>query len=520
MNLARAFVTVSGLTAISRVAGFVRDMLFAAALGAGIAADAFLVAFKLPNFFRRLFAEGAFNAAFIPMFAGRLEGEGKAEAKRLADEVMAVLLLALVVLTLAFEIAMPWVMLGLAPGFTDEPQKFELAIELTRITFPYLLLISLVALYGAMLNSTGRFAAYASAPILLNLCLITAALVAYASPTIGAGHALAWGVTLGGVAQVLLLLANLSRAGLMPRLLLPRLTKGVKQVLRLFGPAALGAGVVQINLVIDLWVASFLPTGSISYLYYADRVNQLPLGVIGIAVGTALLPLLSRQIEADDQAGANDSQSRAVELVMIFCLPAAVALTIIAEPIIAVLFERGAFDAADTAASAAALVAFAVGLPAYVLIKVFAPGFFARKDTKTPVKVAVVGLLSNLAIMLTLIWSLGHVGIALATAGAAWINGGILCFILIRRGHFAPDDRLKHRLPRILFASAAMAAVLWLGVWAREQWLPEGFVADALGLAALVALGLAIYALAGQVLGAFRLGDIRTMMRRQPAASG
>ncbi|MBC6438968.1 MAG: murein biosynthesis integral membrane protein MurJ [Rhodospirillales bacterium] len=519
MNLGRAFVTVSGLTIISRILGFLRDMLFAAALGAGIAADAFLVAFKLPNFFRRLFAEGAFNAAFIPMFAGKLEGEGKAEAKRLADETMAVLLLVLVVLTILFEIAMPWVMIALAPGFVDEPAKFELAIELTRITFPYLLLISLVSLFGCMLNSTGRFAAYAAAPILLNLSLIAAALIAYFSDTIGAGHALAWGVTLGGVAQLLLLLANLSRAGLMPRLLLPRLTEGVKSVLKLFGPAALGAGVVQINLVIDLWVASFLPTGAISYLYYADRVNQLPLGVIGIAVGTVLLPLLSRQIEAGDGAGANESQSRAVELVMVFCLPAAVALTVIAEPVIAVLFERGAFDAVDTANSAAALVAFAIGLPAYVLIKVFAPVFFARKDTKTPVKTAIVGLLSNLAIMLALIWSLGHVGIALATASAAWINAGLLFVILVRRGHFMPDARLRRRLPRIFFASAAMAVVLCLVLIAEARWWPAGALAEVAALALMIALGLGAYTLAGQAIGAFRLAEVRAIMRRTPRAS-
>ncbi|MBT6512940.1 MAG: murein biosynthesis integral membrane protein MurJ, partial [Rhodospirillaceae bacterium] len=361
---------------------------------------------------------------------------------------------------------------------------------------------------------------YAAAPILLNLSLIATALVAYYSDGIGAGHALAWGVTLGGVAQLLLLLANLSRASLMPRLLWPRLTKGVRQVLRLFGPAALGAGVVQINLVIDLWVASFLPTGSISYLYYADRVNQLLLGVVGIAVGTALLPLLSRQIEAGDQNGANDSQSRAVELVMVFCVPGAVALTIIAGPIIAVLFERGAFDAADTAASAAALVAFATGLPAYVLIKVFAPGFFARKDTKTPVKVAVVGLLSNLAIMAMLIWSLGHVGIALATAGAAWINGGILCYILIKRGHFKPDARLRHRLVRILLASALMAVALWAASWAMARYVPDTKLFEALALGGMVVLGLAVYAIAGQVLGAFNLADIRAMVRRRAPTKG
>lgn len=518
MNLGRAFVTVSGLTAVSRALGFLRDLLFAAALGAGVAADAFLVAFKLPNFFRRLFAEGAFNAAFVPMFAGRLESEGEGAARRLADETLAVLFFALAGLVALFEIVMPWVVLALAPGFSDEPDKFALAVELTRVTFPYLLLVSLVSLFGAMLNSAGRFAAYAAAPILLNLSLIAAALHASDSGEVDAGRALAWGVTLGGAAQLLLLLVALRRAGLTPRPLFPRLTAGVKGVLRLFGPAALGAGTVQINLVVDLWVASFLPTGAISYLYYADRVNQLPLGVIGIAVGTALLPLLSRQIEAGDAAGANDSQSRAVELVTVFCLPGAAALAIVAEPIIAALFERGAFGPADTAASAAALVAFSLGLPAYVLIKVLAPGFFARKDTATPVRIAVVGLASNIVIMLSLIRSLGHVGIALATAGAAWINAGLLFAILARRGHFAPDARLLRRLPRILLATAAMALALRLALDAHERWLPSGDLAEIAGLAALVTLGLGIYALAGQLLGAFRLSEIAAALRRRNGA--
>lgn len=514
MNLGRAFLTVSGLTAVSRVLGFLRDVLFAAALGTGIAADAFLVAFKLPNFFRRLLAEGAFNAVFIPIFARRLEGEGMDAARQLANEVLAVLVLVLAGLVVAFELAMPWVVTVLAPGFVDEPEKFALAADLTRITFPYIMLISLVALFGGMLNSTGRFAAYAAAPILLNLSLIAAALSIHALDEEHVGHALSWGVTLGGLLQLVLVMHALRRAGMVPRILVPRLTQGVGELLRRFVPAALGAGVVQINLLIDLWVASFLPTGAISWLYYADRVNQLPLGVVGIAVGTALLPLLSRQIEAGDGAGADESQSRAVELTMVFCLPAAAALVAIAHPIIAALFERGAFDPADSEASAAALMAFATGLPAYVLIKVFAPAFFARKDPGTVLKIAVVGLASNIAVMLSLIWFLGHVGIALATAAAAWVNGILLYVILARRGHFTADRRLRQRLPRMLLATAAMEGVLLAAHWNSHHWWPSDQEHKIAYLAILVILGFAVYAVSGRLLGAFAFSDVRAMMKR------
>ena len=456
----------------------------------------------------------------MPVFARSLEGEGREEARRLADQTLAVLASVLLVLVLVVEVAMPVLIALMAPGFAEDPEKFALTVELTRITFPYLLLVSLVALFGGMLTSSGRFAAFAAAPILLNIALIVAALVARASPELGAGHALSWGVSLGGVAQLLLLIVALRRAGLMPRLVLPRLTPGVRKILVLFGPAAFGAGIVQINLLVDQFIASFLPTGAISYLYYADRINQLPLGVIGIAVGTALLPLLSRQIEAGDESAANDSQSRAVELVMLFCLPSAAALTVIARPIIAVLFERGAFDAATTDASAAALVAFAVGLPAYVLIKVFAPGFFARQDTKTPVKIALVGLATNIALNLVFIWYLAHVGIALATALAAWVNGGLLCWVLIRRGHFHPDARLKRRLPRMLIATGAMTAALWLCVWGAQSLALAGTAMQALELTVFIGVGVAVFGLAGHLLGAFHLREVRSMMtrRRKPAA--
>ncbi len=517
MNLARAFLTVSGLTAASRVLGFVRDVLFAAVLGTGWVADAFLVAFKLPNFFRRLLAEGAFNTVFIPLFARRLEGEGEAAARRLADEVLAVLAVILSVLVAVFEVSMPWVVAVLAPGFVDEPRKFDLAVDLTRITFPYLLLISLVALFGGMLNSTGRFAAYAATPILLNFSLIGAALLIHVLDDVHAGRAVSWGVTCGGLLQLALVLHAVRRAGMAPRLLLPRLTSGVRELLRRFVPAALGAGVVQINLLIDLWVASFLTTGAISWLYYADRVNQLPLGIVGIAVGSALLPLLSRQIEARDEAGANESQSRAIELVMVLCLPAAAALVVIAHPVMVALFERGAFNAADSEASAAALRAFAAGLPAYVLIKVLAPAFFARKDPGIVLRIALVGLLSNLAVMLALVWSLGHVGIALATATAAWINAIILYVVLVRRGHFTADRRLRRRLPRMVVATAVMSTALAAAHAARGEWWFTDSDHLTAYLAILVTLGLVTYAVTARHLGAWDLGDLRAMIRRDRA---
>ena len=520
MNLARAFLTVSALTAASRVLGFVRDVLFAAVLGTGWVADAFLVAFKLPNFFRRLLAEGAFNAVFIPLFARSLESEGEAAARRLADEVLAVLVVVLAVLVAVFEVAMPWVVTVLAPGFLDDPRKFDLAVDLTRITFPYILLISLVALFGGMLNSTGRFAAFAAAPILLNISLIGAALLSHVVGEAHAGRLVSWGVTVGGVLQLALVLDAVRRAGMMPRLLLPRLTAGVRQLLRRFVPAALGAGVVQVNLLIDLWVASFLSTGAISWLYYADRINQLPLGVVGIAVGSALLPLLSRQIEAHDESGANESQSRAIELVMVLALPAAAALVVIAHPVITALFERGAFTAADSEASAAALRAFAAGLPAYVLIKVLAPAFFARKDPATVLKIAAVGLLSNIAAMLVLVWSLGHVGIALATAAAAWINAVMLLVVLVRRGHFMADHRLKRRLPRMIVATCVMTAALAAVHLTRDRWWAASDHHAALYLATLVALGLIVYAVLAQMIGAWAITDLRAMIRRSPVRDG
>jgi putative peptidoglycan lipid II flippase len=506
--------TVGGFSLASRVLGFVRDVLVAAILGAGPSADAFFVAFKLPNFFRRLLGEGALGAAFVPIYAAELEAGGRARAGAFAEQVLAILLWVLLALTAVAEVAMPWVMLGLAPGFADDAPKFDLTVALTRLTFPYLMFISLVSVLGAMLNALGRFAAFAAAPILLNVCLIAALLAAawFETPA----HALAWGVAAAGVVQFLMLALAARRHGVLPRLVPPRITPGVRRLLRLIAPAAVGAGVTQVNLLVDTVIATLLPTGAVSYLYYADRVHQLPLGVVGVAVGTALLPLMARQIGAGSHEAARANQNRAVEFSILLALPAAVALAILAAPITSVLFERGAFGPAESRATAWALAAFAAGLPGAVLAKAFAPGFFARHDTATPVRIALVCLVANLALNLALIWPFAHVGIALATSISACLNAVLLGRALVRRGHFAADDRLRRRLPRIVAATAAMglALALALAVFGDGRgWTTAGRAAL---LAGLVGLGLATFAGTALALGALARGDLAALRRRAP----
>ena len=514
MALLRSVATVGGYTMISRVLGFIRDILIAALLGAGPVADAFFVAFRLPNLFRRLFAEGAFNAAFVPLFAGRLETDGLAAAKRFAGQAVAALLLVLLPLTIAAEIAMPWVVPALAPGFLDDPQRFGLAVEMTRLTFPYLMFMALTAALGAMLNSLHRFAAAAAAPILLNVILI-AALAGLANVLETPGHALSWGVAAAGIAQFLLLVFACRRHGALIELPLPRLTPDMRRLWALMVPGVMSAGVTQINIWIGTILASLLPGGAISYLYYADRVTQLPLGVVGVAVGVALLPLLTRHLRAGRIDEAHDSQNRAVEFSLLLTLPATAALLVIAEPIVAVLFERGAFGPADSVATAHALAAFAAGLPAYVLIKALSPGFFAREDTVTPMKIAVASLIANSALSAILMWPFGHVGIAVATAVAAWLNAGLLWWLLHRRGLFPTDEGFRRRVPRIVIASALLAVALWLGADSLSGLLTGSAPLRIAGLAILVGGGLAIYGGLALVTGAADRDALRTMLRRR-----
>ncbi len=513
----RAFATVGSLTLLSRLLGFVRDVLIARYLGAGLAADCFFVAFKLPNFFRRLFAEGAFSAAFVPLFARALGREatsaGRRRARAFAEDALASLLVVLLLFTALAEAAMPWIMVGLAPGFLDAPEKFALAVDLTRLTFPYLLLISLVALFSGILNALGRFAAAASAPILLNLVLISALLVGHDSAELTA-HALALGVSVAGIVQFLWLAGAAWRAGFALRLRRPRLTPGVRRLLRIMLPVAIGAGVMQVNLVFDVVLASFLPQGSLSYLFYADRLNQLPLGVIGIAVGTVLLPRLSRALAGGRDEEVQHNHNRAIEFALLLTLPAATALAIIPAPLIRALFEHGAFSAEATGLTAHALAAFALGLPAFVLVKVLVPGFFAREDTKTPVTFGLIAMAANVILSLALIWSLAHVGLALATTLAAWLNVALLGTRLVRRKLLVPDRRLRSRLVRMLAASAGMGGLLWV---VDGRLMPAGTLANGMEIAvaaALVALGLASYGALAVLFGAVRRGDLRDAFAR------
>lgn len=513
MALLRSITTVGGFTLGSRVLGFLRDVLIAALLGAGPVADAFFIAFRFPNMFRSLAAEGAFSVAFVPMFAGLVATRGRPAALGFAGQTLGVVLPTLLVFTLVVELAMPWLMYAIAPGFAATPAKFELAILLTRICFPYLMLISLVSLLGGMLNSIDRFAPLAAAPMLLNACLIVA-LFALTPLTPNAGHALAWGVAIAGVGEFLWLVIACRRAGLELRLPRPRLTPAVRQLLKRMLPAALGAGVIQVNVVVSGILASLLADGAVAILAYADRINQLPLGVFGAAIGTALLPLLSRHVRAGDLASAAHSQNRAIELALLLTVPAAAGLIALAHPIVSVLFERGAFGAREAAATGAVLAAYACGLPAYVLVKALAPAFFAREDTTTPVRIAIAAMLANLVLNLALMPVLAEVGLALGTALASWLNALLLALALRRRGHLALDERLRKRWPRVVLAALIMGGAVWAaGQWAAP-WLAPGHITRYAALALLIGGGIVLFGLVAQVIGAARLRDLQALTRR------
>jgi putative peptidoglycan lipid II flippase len=507
MALLRSVATVGGYTMASRVLGFVRDVLTANFLGAGPVADAFFVAFRLPNLFRSFFAEGAFSAAFVPLFAGSIAQHGHHRAKHFAEEALAALTLVLFIFVVICEALAPAILHVLAPGFAADPEKFALTVQLTRITFPYLLFISLVALQGGILNSVERFAAVAATPVLLNIFLIGALVLV--RPV--SGPALAWAVTAAGFAQFLWLMISCHQAGMSLAFPRPRLTPEVKRLGRLMLPGVFGAGVTQLNLVVSTAIASFLPGGTVSYLYYADRLNQLPLAVVGIAVGTAILPPLSRQIRLKDEAAAVTTQNRGLELALLLTLPAAVALGVAAHPILQVLFQRGAFGPVATSATAAALGAYAAGLPAFVLVKVLAPAFFARQDTATPVKIAFAAVAANLALTLILgvVLPFGSAGIACATSAAGWVNALLLLLLLTRRRHFTLDARSKRRLPRILLAALGMGLLLWGFETVLAPALGGALVVRLAALALLVCSGLAAYAALALILGAAEWGELK-----------
>jgi putative peptidoglycan lipid II flippase len=455
------FFTVGGLTLLSRLTGFARDIVLAAVLGAGPVADAFFVALRLPNHFRAIFAEGAFNAAFVPAYARIRQQRGADPAGQFADRVFTLLLASQVVLLAIALVFTPAVIALLAPGFSQDAGKFALAVEFTRITFPYLLLVSLVTLYGGILNALGRFATAAAAPILLNLSMMAALAFAFSFPT--AGHAAAWGVFIAGCLEVILLAADARRQGALPALRWPRLDEEVKLFLKRFAPATVGSAETQIALFADTIIASFLATGALSALYYADRLNQLPVGVIGIAAGTVLLPEMANRIAGGDERGARYAQNRAVELTLLLSIPCVVAFLIVPELIMRALFGRGAFTAADAQAAAATLAAYAIGLLPFVLIRSAAVTFLSRGDTWTPVKALFFAVLVNVALKLALYKHYAQVGLAFATAIGAWVNVALLVWYARRKNLITIDDRLKWSAGKLALAGLALAAALFFG---------------------------------------------------------
>jgi putative peptidoglycan lipid II flippase len=484
--------TVGGFTLLSRITGFVRDIVLAAVLGAGPGADAFFVALRLPNHFRAIFAEGAFNAAFVPAYARINSSQGGHAAGVFADRVMA-LLLASQVLLLGIALAFtPGVIGLLAPGFSDDPGRFALAVELTRITFPYLLLITLVTLYGGILNAIGRFAAAAAAPILLNVSMVGTLIAAALFPT--AAHAAAWGVLIAGVLELLLVGGAAWRAGARTRPAWPAWDEDLKRFFGALIPATLGSAGLQIALFADTIIASFLATGALSALYYADRLNQLPIGVIGIAVGTVLLPEMANRIAAGDTAGAARAQNGAIELTLLLSLPCLVAFLMVPDLIMRALFMRGAFTAADASAAGATLAAYALGLLPFVLIRSATATFLARGDTATPVKAALAAVAVNVAFKIVLMGPLAQVGLALATSIGAWINLALVVYLARRQGLFAFDPVLIRSLARLAAAALALGAALWLGQ-RPVALLASGLssLRDETALAALAAVGFAVY---------------------------
>ncbi len=489
--LGRIF-TVGGYTLLSRLTGFARDIMLAAILGAGPLADAFFVALRLPNHFRAIFAEGAFNAAFVPAYAHVRGERGEASARLFADRIFTLLFFSQLLLLLLAWLFMPQAMSILAPGFTDDQEQRRLAIELTRITFPYLLLITLVTLYGGMLNVMHRFATAAAAPIFLNLSMMATLALAAFFPS--AGHAAAWGVLMAGILEFLLLAGDAARNGILPKFAPLKLDDDVRAFFRALGPATVGSMGTQVALFADTIIATFLPAGALSALYYADRLNQLPIGVIGIAIGTVLLPEMSRRLTSGDHAGAMASQQRAFDFTLLFSVPFVAAFLTIPDVIMRAMFARGAFSKADAAAAGATLAAYAVGLIPFVLIRSAVATFYARKDTATPVKAALTGVAVNVALKIALVGALAQVGLALATAVGAWINLLLVLAFAVRAGYLELDRALMRSLARFVVSGVILGAALWFAArFAAVYFAQMTAFRDETTLLLLAAVGAFVY---------------------------
>jgi putative peptidoglycan lipid II flippase len=489
-------LSVSGFTALSRLAGFLRDVLQAAILGSGALSDAFMVAFRLPNHFRAIFAEGAFNAAFVPRFAALVDKNRKPteEGRRFANEVFAWQLAAQMTLLAVALAAMPWVITILAPGFNDDPEQRALAITLTRITFPYLICIVVVTQLSDMLNAVQRFKAAAAAPILLNLSMIGAYLSAPWFPS--AAHAAAWGVLAAGLLELLFLLWATRRAGLALKFGLPRWTPRIREFMKALAAAIVGAGSVQIGLFVDTIIASFLPEGQLTALYYADRINQLPMGIIGVALGTVLLPDMAARIAADDERGASMAQNRAVVLGMLLTLPCLAAFLIMPETIMRALFARGNFRVEAADISATVLMAYGLGLPAFVLMRCVVPSFYARKDTVTPVWATLASVAANIALKLILVWgfSFGVVGLALGTSFGAWVNLAVLVVMARRRRFLVVTSELRRALIPVAAVVAAAAIGIYAGIVVVPSFVAGGALLEESRFLLAGLLGVAFYA--------------------------
>lgn len=525
MSLLRHTSTIAGFTIISRIFGFIRDILLARVLGAGLAGDAYQLAFTLPNTFRRLFAEGAFSVAFVPMYSRRLAGEnGEDEAAKFANDVLSVFIWVLLAFSGLAMLAMPGIVWLLASEFQSVPGKFDLAVFLSRVTFPYLFFISLVAMLTGLLNARSKFAPGAIAPILFNIVLIGG---------IGAGYywrggsdddrlvvyALSAAVSLSGLAQLLYLWWEVRRAGLSFKLQMPKFTPEVKQLGMVILPATFGAGIYQISQFVDTFFATSLPQGSLTLLKMADRLNQMPLGIVGIALGTAILPMLSRHIQSEDHQRAQDLQADAFEMATLLTLPAAAALAICAPAFTNAFFVGGKFTMQDGAIMAQITAALVAGLPAYVIVKILNPGFFARSDTKTPVYTALISLIFNIILNVFVVRPWGIVGLAGATAASASLNCLLLYAVLHKRGWFHFTGALGARIARQLLATAIMSALLW---WLMSWMLPyfsDDILTRIAALAILVGGGMAVYFAAGYMVGALDRDRVNRLLRRNRAAA-
>jgi putative peptidoglycan lipid II flippase len=519
MSLLRGAFTVGGWTLVSRVLGFARDMVIARAIGIGWVADAWAVAFRFPNLFRRLLGEGALNSAFVPMYAKRLEGDGKPAADRLAEEIQSVMLPILFGISALAMLTMPWIMTVYAPGFSDDPAKFDLATTMTQIAFPYLMFMSMVALYSGVLNTHGRFSAATAVQSLLNITLLASAVVVgqLYDPAPGDplwGLALAWGCAVAGALQFLFLIWMMGRAGIRLHLRMPRLSPDAKRMFVLMVPGIIAGGVSQISIFVSTVVAT-LQEGGPAILYYADRIYQFPLSIVGTAMGVVLLPTLARHLRGGREDLAHYWQNRGIELAMLLTLPAAVAVVIIATPVSIALFEGGAFDRTASTAVGHVLVVFGLGLPAFILNKVQTPAFFAREDTVTPMRFALITLAIDLALAVSLFFVLGIIGIAIGTVVAAWINCVLLGWTLNARGLFRLDPRTLDRLWRIAIASVAMGIALVALRFAVDPWFDQGTAKKFAALAVLCLGGLAVYTAAAFSLKATTLGELKEQFRRE-----